>query len=199
MALRLQFFTLVIPRDRLKACQDLPPYLASMHPDGGFFFGTSWYDAHLWCDTAMNGLDIDDQIEAWEARGLRVKDELGQWADLCLCASQRGPMGVCPWLHFDASKNAVWLEGADPGPVMGGLDHAEALQSDLLRFERDGEASYAAMYESRRPKDDYEDACLALSRAVDVARFLHRMEDAERLNARLTHIQSVYDHQMRGF
>jgi hypothetical protein len=199
MALRLQFLTLVIPRDRLRQCEELPFFLEAMEPQGGIFFETSWYDAHLWCDTAMSGPDIDDQIEAWESRGLRVKDELGRWADLCLCASQRGPLGQCPWLSFDAAQNAVWLSGADPGPLVGGMDQVESTSADLIRWEQAGEASYAVMYESRRPKDDYEDACLALARAADAARFLHRADDLKRLEARLSHIRSVYDHQMRGF
>lgn len=83
--------------------------------------------------------------------------------------------------------------------MVGGRDHVASLEADLARFEREAEAAYSAMYEARRPKDDFEDACLGFARAIEVAQFLHREEDAQRLHMRLSLIRSVYDHQMRGF
>lgn len=199
MALRLQFFTLVIRRDRLARCEDRPAFFDELHRDGGILFETDWYDTHLWGETAMNGPDIDEAIHAWEERGLTVKDAEGNWVDLCLCASQRGPLGPCPWLQYDQAQNAVWLEDAEPGPVVGGTTQSRDLEEAMAHHEAAAEAAYTAMYESARPKDDFEDAWLALARAMDVAHFLHKTDDIDRLQARLDHFRGVYDYHIRGF
>lgn len=198
MALRLQFLTVVVPRARFAQCRDLPEWMGHLGT-GGFFFDTAWYDGHLWCETAMDGQAAEDILQAWEARGLRRHDAGGTWADLCLAASHRGPLGPCPWLAHDAESNAVWLVGTEPGPVVGGLAQQHALETSLTEEERRGEASYSRMYEARRPKDDFEDATLALGQALTAAQFLHRVEDARRLEARLDHMRAVYAAQFRSW
>ena len=72
-------------------------------------------------------------------------------------------------------------------------------RSELDEWERRGEAAYADMYEARRAKEPYEDACLAFARAVEVARRLGLDQEAERLTRRLDHVRAVYNSQFRGF
>jgi hypothetical protein len=199
MALRLQFLTLVVQRARFARCRELPRFFSELHPEAGILFGTSWYDAHLWCETAMHGPDIDEAIRRWEAQGLAAKDAQGQWADLCLCAYQRGPLGPCPWLQVDLGQNAVWFAGTEPGRLVGGFDQVRDLEEALMRHEAAAEAAYAAMYDARHSKDDYEDARASLIQASETARFLHRVEDCARLETHLAHVQAVYEHQMKGF
>jgi hypothetical protein len=72
------------------------------------------------------------------------------------------------------------------------------LPEELARLIEQGERSYAAMYDARRPKDDYEDACMAFGGAVDLARSLGLAEEAGRLQQRLDGIMAVYNSQFRG-
>lgn len=200
MAIRLQFLSLIVPRAKFIRCRGLPPFFQQLRPEAGFFIETNWYDAHLWCETGMDGYCVDEMIDQWQEWGLVPKDASGQWQDLCLCASARGPLGSsCPWLRFDSEKNAVWLDGAEPGDVVGGSEQRGEIESALARHEAAGELAYVAMSEARRPKDDYQIACTQLALALDAARFLNHSEDSDRLLSRLAHIKAVYDHQMRGF
>lgn len=69
----------------------------------------------------------------------------------------------------------------------------------LDEWERHAEQAYSEMYEARRAKEPYEDACLAFARAVEVARRLGLDQEAERLTRRLDHVRAVYNSQFRGF
>jgi hypothetical protein len=95
------------------------------------------------------------------------------------------------------------LVGTEPGEVIGGHAHLRALEMGLAQAEARGEAAYDLMYDARRPKDAFEDACQALGQALGhaqtLARFLNRLEDADRLGVRLAHIRSVYQAQFRGW
>ncbi len=100
--------------------------------EGGYFsggMGTEWYDGHLYCNTFMNVIDGDREIESWAAMGLTlftrpVKSRA--WRDLCVAASRRGPTHPCEWLEYDKERNCAWLRGHAPGPVCGGYDNYEA-------------------------------------------------------------------------
>lgn len=201
MALRLQFLTLVIPRLRIANLADPPIAESALHPEGGILFDTAWYDAHLFADTAMNDGDMDALLDAWHECGLRAPETgVGGrflFRDYCLATSRNGPLGDCPWLAWDAETRSVWLAGTEPGAVVGGHEELEARQAALADWEARAEAAYAAMYDSRYPRDDYEDACLFLARAQEEAEFLHRTETVDRLKAREAHIMAVYNHQFR--
>ena len=69
----------------------------------------------------------------------------------------------------------------------------------LDEWERRAEQAYSEMYEARRAKEPYEDACLAFARAVEAARRLGLDQEAERLTRRLDHVRTVYNSQFRGF
>ena len=199
MALRLQFLTVIVPRSAFARCRDLPDWLQALPPSGGFFLDTAWFDAHLWCETAMDGEMAEWLIARWEDAGLSPKDGGGRWKDLCLADSVHGPHGPCPWLSYDPGSLSVWLSGTEPGEIIGGTEQRQAREAQMRADEAEGEAAYTRMYDARRPKEAYEDARGVFSRALDAARFLGRPDEAERLQARLAQIYQVYDSQFRGW
>lgn len=199
MSIRLQFFTVVVPRSAFARCRDLPEWFHQLLPGGGFFWDTDWFDGHLWCQTAMDGPAAEDILQSWEDRGLQRHSAEGAWEDFCLAASGRGPLGACPWLEFSADSNSVWLAGTAPGSIIGGHLHRLETERELTQAESAGEAAYGLMYDAHRPKDAYEDACAALDQAQSLARFLNRLDEVERLAARLEHIRSVYNSQFRAW
>ena len=72
-------------------------------------------------------------------------------------------------------------------------------RAELDEWERRAEAAYSEMYEARRAKEPYEDACFAFARAIETAQRLDLKEDVARLNRRVEHIRAVYNSQFRGF
>jgi hypothetical protein len=70
---------------------------------------------------------------------------------------------------------------------------------EMDRLEALAEQSYTAMYDARRPKDGYEDACLNFQRAIDEAHRIGLEDEAARLTRRLDHVRAVYRSQFRGF
>jgi hypothetical protein len=70
---------------------------------------------------------------------------------------------------------------------------------ELARLETLAEQFYTAMYDARRPKDDYDDACLNFHLAIEEARRLGLAEEIERLSRRRDHVRAVYNSQFRGF
>jgi hypothetical protein len=53
MSIRLQFLSVVVRRSVFAGCRNLPEAFHQLPSAGGFFFDTDWFDAHLWCETAM--------------------------------------------------------------------------------------------------------------------------------------------------
>lgn len=199
MALRLQFLTVIVPRSAFPRCRELPELLRGLDPGGGFRLDTCWFDTHLWCETAMDGDFADFLLDRWKEAGLRWKTPDGAWADVCLAAAARGPLGPCPWLEYDPDADAVWLRGTEPGRIIGGQAQLQGLGAELAAAEAEAEAAYTRMYDARRPKDEYEAAREALGRGLSLARFLGDPEAADRLAARLEHIGEVYRSQFRGW
>ena len=69
--------------------------------------------------------------------------------------------------------------------------------SEMKRQEALAEAAYEAMYDAssrHAVKAFYEDACHHFRRAIAAA----GAHDAARLEQRLRHVRTVYDHQFRG-
>jgi hypothetical protein len=79
------------------------------------------------------------------------------------------------------------------------MEHDASGRAKLDEGERLAEQSYAEMYEARRAKEPYEDACLAFARAIEVAQRLGLDQEAARLIKRCEHIRAVYNSQFRGF
>jgi hypothetical protein len=200
MAIRLEFINIIVPRGTVARLADLPAWMATMNPNGGSFLETCWYDAHLFREGAMNRGDAEDIVEVWRERGLTpLARRAGQdcWKDLCVALSGRGPTLPCDWLEYDAGQNCVWLKGTSPGEVVGGTEQSQEFRARLEVCEALAEAAYTAMYDSRTPKDEFEDACEAFAEATALARFLHRLEDMERFTARRAHVEAVYRSQFR--
>jgi chromosome segregation ATPase len=72
-------------------------------------------------------------------------------------------------------------------------------RADLDDWERRAEQAYAEMYEARRAKEPYEDACFAFARAIEEAQRLGLNDQVGRLERRLEHVRAVYNSQFRGF
>ena len=78
-------------------------------------------------------------------------------------------------------------------------EHAPSGRADLDEWERRAEESYSEMYEARRAKEPYEDACFAFARAIEAAQRLGLDQEVARLTRRVEHIRAVYNSQFRGF
>jgi hypothetical protein len=72
-------------------------------------------------------------------------------------------------------------------------------RAELEEWERRAEAAYSEMYEARRAKEPYEDACFAFARAIEAAQRLGLKDEVARLNRRVEHVRAVYNSQFRGF
>jgi hypothetical protein len=73
--------------------------------------------------------------------------------------------------------------------------------SDFQTHEALAEAAYAAMYDAtarHAAKACYEDACRHFARAIAAAGEAGSPDDAARLQLRLDHVRTIYDHQFRG-
>jgi hypothetical protein len=69
--------------------------------------------------------------------------------------------------------------------------------TELERLEALAEQFYTAMYDARRAKEPYEDACLSFHRAIAEAERLGLANEAERLARRRDHVRAVYNRQFR--
>ena len=72
-------------------------------------------------------------------------------------------------------------------------------RAQLDEWERRAEEAYSEMYEARRAKEPYEDACFAFARAIEAAQQLGLDDEVARLKRRVEHIRAVYNSQFRGF
>jgi hypothetical protein len=72
-------------------------------------------------------------------------------------------------------------------------------RAELDQWERRAEDAYSEMYEARRAKEPYEDACFAFAQAIEAAQRLGLDEEVDRLNRRVAHMRAVYNSQFRGF
>ena len=72
-------------------------------------------------------------------------------------------------------------------------------KAELADYEARAEAAYTAMYDAalHNVKDCYEDACLSLAQAIQIATSLQLTEDVVRLQNRGQEIDAVYNHQFR--
>jgi hypothetical protein len=77
-----------------------------------------------------------------------------------------------------------------------GRGRKEALEH-ISVLERMGEEAYDAMYDARRPQDDFRDAREAFSEAIHAAEKAGLKREARRLRDRWEHIRAVYTHQFQ--
>jgi hypothetical protein len=76
---------------------------------------------------------------------------------------------------------------------------ARSDRAELDEWERRAEAAYSEMYEARRAKEPYEDACFAFARAIEAEQRLGLEDEIGRLKRRVDRIRAVYNSQFRGF
>jgi hypothetical protein len=71
---------------------------------------------------------------------------------------------------------------------------------EMKRNEKLAETAYDAMYRAKTymVKDCFEDARSHFGKAIDIAKQAGFHDEVARLNARLSHIVSVYNSQFRG-
>ena len=72
-------------------------------------------------------------------------------------------------------------------------------QKEMADCEARAEAAYTAMYDAapHNVKDHYEDSCLYLAQAIQIAERLGLADAQERLRKRREDIDAVYNHQFR--
>ncbi|MCZ7594272.1 MAG: hypothetical protein M5U16_04650 [Hyphomicrobium sp.] len=70
---------------------------------------------------------------------------------------------------------------------------------EMADYEARAEAAYAAMYDAapHNVKDHYEDACLYLAHAIEIAAGWGLEQEVARLKKRSEEIDAVYNHQFR--
>jgi len=82
----------------------------------------SYHDSYLYREGCMNEYDLSDMLDDWENRGfelIEVKDGQKHWKEVCVAYSGHGPSYPCGWLEYDKESNSVWLEGSEPGEIVG--------------------------------------------------------------------------------
>jgi hypothetical protein len=70
-------------------------------------------------------------------------------------------------------------------------------RQELARLVARAEEAYDRMYEERRAKEPYQDACLHFQQAIELARRLGLDTEVARLTARRDHVDQVYNSQFR--
>ena len=68
---------------------------------------------------------------------------------------------------------------------------------EISRLEALAEAAYDRMYDARRPKDAYDEACDYFHDAIELAGRVGLEDEAARLSARKAHVMAVYNAQFR--
>jgi hypothetical protein len=73
------------------------------------------------------------------------------------------------------------------------------INAEMADYEARAEAAYTAMYDAapHNVKDYYEDACLCLAHAIQIATRLGLANEAERLKKRSEQVDAVYNRQFR--
>jgi hypothetical protein len=104
------------------------------------------------------------------------------------------PLAVGPAMSMVSIRKTSWPVLLRPraNAQMGDEDN-------MARYEAKAEEAYAAMYDAapHNVKDHYEDACLYLNRAIEIAKTQGLDAEVGRLAARVEHVTAVYNSQFR--
>ena len=122
MAIKLEFFNLIIPIKQINLC-----YLGGFdlfrkhHQDK---FGENfWHDMHLFRDGAMTSMEMESLISFWQHKGLVPyieKNGKRIWKDMCVIESSSAePTSPCGWIEVDQENNCVYLKKRPKGKMIG--------------------------------------------------------------------------------
>jgi hypothetical protein len=154
--------------------------------------------------TLGRAVDSIDVVGLDDVREFRLADHIPvrRMAELDLSGS---------WWRYDYFYDFIFIAPAASGanrPIAyevnnpGVCDmndwHNLRLVASLQRHEAEAERFYTRMYDSRTPKEDRDDACAELSRAIEVAQRLGLEKEEAWLTERQAHIRAVYESQFRS-
>lgn len=119
MAIELNFISIVIPIKNIEELTNLGGVEGAMNHWNGF--GEPLHDDHLFKESRMNPLDVEQAVNFWESQGLtqyKYVDGRKEWADLCVVDHFLGPTLPCDWLEYDPRTSTAWLKGTERGEVV---------------------------------------------------------------------------------
>ena len=122
MAVMLEFIDLIVPIETIR--ERYPGgWEACLEDHEPFLGGRVWHDDHLFRDGTMSPRDMEALVGQWVGRGFQASEvREGQtiWKDLCVVESMfGGPTRDCDWLVVDREQRVAYLQGTDPGEVVG--------------------------------------------------------------------------------
>lgn len=129
MALRLEFFNIIIPISIIE--KRYSGGFGKYKVDNAKCIGkTIWFDKYLVREGAMNSKEISDRVQYWWDAGCWVyRLNAGEkiWNEVCVCEQMGGDSPVCEWLGYIQSENAVFLKGFPPAEIIGKFEMQEIL------------------------------------------------------------------------
>ncbi len=191
MAVVIEGISVVVPIGLLDIAPGAPP---------AFRGAGAWHDGQLYCETVLPpgeaGLWVDPAARrGWEE--FAAKSARARWKVFCVASSGLGLAGDCLWAQYDPATDAVWCTAYPKGEAFGGKLQFTRLQRQMAASRAAAEASYDRMYDSRRPRDDRDDALDFLSEVIRLARLLGDAATLDEARARQEHISAVYRSQFR--
>ena len=120
MAIHTEFIDLIVPIETIRrkypggweqCLQDHAPLLG----------GRVWHDDYLFRDGAMNPLDMQQLVAAWESRGFTATAELEgkkHWIDFCVHDMLGGVTLDCRWLVPAGGRTVAHTSDPHPELVM---------------------------------------------------------------------------------
>jgi|GEM_PF-6616051 len=147
--------------------------------------------------TASTGMLPDDAFRLENGMWLhRLNDEMRQAGYGCgydFLIVDGVPWGWEKPFVFDGIEPRKFSPGADAGREYYDLRLVEEMRANAEQAEE----AYSRMYESKRPKDDRDDALLFLSKSIRLAADMGFEKELARLKERYAHIDRVFNSQFR--
>ena len=142
MAVALEFISLIAPIASIeRAYRGSGGFDGFLASQASWLGDLVWYDNYLCrADGAMNAVDADGMVSAWEARGLKglsLEDGGKHWEEFCIAISRSGPTAPCSWVEFDSEHNCVYWRGRGKGEVIGRRKLADEHAGGLVLTDPD--------------------------------------------------------------
>ena len=120
MAVLCEFIDVIIPIENIDRVYP-GGFAAYKAEHAKEFKGRMYHDEYLFRDGAMNGLDIEQIVAEWEARGLvpmKTVDGQKHWNELCVVSMLTRITLPCDWAVYNSKYFCVHLKGQPPTPVI---------------------------------------------------------------------------------